>query len=494
MTQPATVVVLFNRDLRLHDHPALAEAIRTTGAVLPLFVLDDAILASVKRAPNRVAFLLQSLADLDASLRAIGGRLVVRRGDVVAEAIQAARAARARAIFASADVSACAQRREQRLEHACTASGIQWRCFPGVAVVPPGELRPQGGDHFRVFSPYWRRWSTASLRTLVPAPRRIALPPGFGRREDPLPHLEALAEGMPSPDLPRGGEAAGRARLASWSRGRLARYAELHDAVAADGTSRLSPYLHFGCLSPLEVAQRLERHPLAEPFLRQLCWRDFFAQVIHAFPAYSQDDYRPGAHAWRDDGEALERWKEGRTGYPLVDAGMRQLRREGWMHNRARLVTASFLVKDLRVDWRLGAAHFLDWLVDGDVASNSGNWQWVAGTGNDPRPGRMFNPTRQGERFDPGGDYVRRYVPELAALAGRRVHQPWLLDRAERRRLDYPPPIVDHARAALAFHDERSRQRRSALPAAAKPVLTSASRPSRALRAQRRQGRGHPIH
>jgi deoxyribodipyrimidine photo-lyase len=194
----------------------------------------------------------------------------------------------------------------------------------------------------------------------------------------------------------------------------VARYPEHHDDLAADDTSRLGPYMHFGCVSPAEVARRAAGRRGGEAFLRQLCWRDFHHQVTAAFPAIAREDYRPRGHRWDDDDARLARWKEGRTGAPLVDAGMRQLRREGFMPNRARLVTASFLVKRLRLDWRLGAAHFLDLLVDGDVANNSGNWQWVAGTGNDTRPNRAFNLDRQARRFDPEGAYVRRWAPERA--------------------------------------------------------------------------------
>ena len=249
----------------------------------------------------------------------------------------------------------------------------------------------------------------------------------------------------------------GRRLLHAWARSSSAAYAERHDDLAADDTSRLSPYLHFGCVSPAEVAGHFDDGE-GEPFLRQLCWRDFFLQVTSAFGAIATDDYRPRGDRWRRDDHEFEAWASGQTGYPIVDAGMRQLQREGWMHNRARLITASFLTKDLYLDWRTGAAHFLRWLVDGDVANNSGNWQWVAGTGHDTRPGRVFNPLRQAERFDPDGDYVRRYVEELAAVAGPAVHRPWALEPAERKTLDYPDPIVDHAVAVARFRAGRERR------------------------------------
>jgi deoxyribodipyrimidine photo-lyase len=435
-----TTVVLFTRDLRVHDHPALAEAAAISERVVPLFVLDDSLLASAYARPNRVQFLLESLADLDESLRSVGARLVVRRGDPAREALVIARATGAQAIVTSADVSAFAQRRARRLAQGCAAHGIEHRAFPGMTIVAPGTVLPAGGDHFRVFTPYWNRWRAVPLRARVPKPRRLVLPSGLAAGA--LPKRADLASGPTSPDLIPGGETRARIRLSTWCRRDIARYAERHDAPAAEGTSRLSPYLHFGCVSPVEVGSRCRTSGESEAFLRQLCWRDFHHQVTAAFPAIAHTDYRPRGRRWRNDAELLEAWKAGRTGYPIIDAGMRQLAAQGWMHNRARLLTASFLVKDLRLDWRLGARHFLDLLVDGDIANNSGNWQWVAGTGNDTRPNRTFNPVRQARRFDPDGTYVRRWVPELASVPGPRVHAPWALDPAERERLGYCEPLV----------------------------------------------------
>jgi len=430
-----TAILLFTRDLRLHDQPALIAAVEAAERIVPLFVLDRAVLARFG-APNRVAFLLDALRDLGSSLRARGGGLVVRDGDVVVETMRVAEDAGAAAVFVGEDVSGYAQRREERLRRACAERRLELRVFPGVTVVPPGELAPAGSDHFRVFTPYWRRWRAAPRRPVGRAPRRVLLPSSVRRGR--LPSLGDLVAGTPSPELPRGGETEGRRRLSRWLARGVERYGELHDVLEADGTSRLSPYLHFGCLSPAEVAARAAD---AEPFLRQLAWRDFYAQLLAANPTSSHEDLRVGRRRWRHDPDALDAWCEGRTGYPVIDAGMRQLRREGWMHNRARLLTASFLTKDLGLDWRLGAAHFFEWLVDGDVANNAGNWQWVAGTGVDTRPNRVFNPIRQARRFDPDGAYIRRHVPELARVEGGAVHEPWKLDGA--RTPDYPERIVE---------------------------------------------------
>ena len=438
-------ILLFTRDLRVHDHPALAAAAEAAERVTPLFVLDDGILGTESARPNRIAFLLDALADLDRSLRKLGSPLAVRRGDVVGETVRVARALGTDAVFASEDLSSYARRRERRL----SGERLELRLSPGVTIVPPDELAPSGSDHYRVFGAYHRAWSRAPRREVEPAPRRLR---GRHDAEDtPLPRLTELVAGTPSPDLPRGGETAGRERLERWVDDGLARYADAGDHLGADGTSRLSPYLHFGCLSPLEVAERTAGSPA---FVRQLCWRDFCHQLLAANPDLPREDLRPRGDRWRDDDEALAAWKEGRTGIPIVDAGMRQLEREGWMHNRARLVAASFLVKDLYVDWRAGQRHFRDLLVDGDLANNAGNWQWVAGTGTDTRPNRTLNPLRQARRFDPNGDYVRRYVDELARVEGAGVHEPWKLDVP-----GYPAPLVDHADAARRFQRRRSAAR-----------------------------------
>ncbi len=435
MPDVTTGVVLFTRDLRVHDQPALAEAARTFDRVVPLFVFDDTILARAFASSNKLRFLLDALADLD---RALHGQLVKRRGDVADETLRVAREAEAGAIWLSADVSGYARRRERALRRAAASAGVEVRTFPGITLLPADAVRHDAADHYRVFTPFYRRWRTTPWRRLEPAPE-LRLASGLRGERDAEP------PGAPSEDLAPGGETAARACMNAWLRQGLADYAERHDDLAADGTSRLSPYLHFGCLSPLELAARAldtGHAAAAEAFVRQLCWRDFFHQVLAATPAAAQQDYYPHGR-WRHDARALDAWKQGRTGVPIVDAGMRQLRREGWMHNRARLLTASFLTRDLGLDWRDGADHFLALLADGDLANNQLNWQWVAGTGNDARRNRSFNPIRQALRFDAAGAYVRRYVPELASVAGKAIHEPWKLEPASRRALDYPEPLVD---------------------------------------------------
>jgi deoxyribodipyrimidine photo-lyase len=438
-------IVLFTRDLRVHDNPALAAACAAAETVTPLFVLDDEVLRR-SGSPNRVAFLLEALCDLDRSLRELGAALVVRRGDVVEEATRFARSVGAAAVFVAEDVSAYAARRERRLLEA----GLDVRTSPGVTAVPPGCIVPDGRDHFSVFTAYWNRWRTEPRRVVLAVPRLVRVSPGVepGR----VPDRAELGVGSVSQALPSGGEREGRRRLASWLSGGLAAYTTGRDELAADTTSRLSPYLHFGCVSPLEVVERSAGLAGADDFVRQLCWRDFNHQLLAARPDATDADLRPRGDRWRSDDHALEAWKAGRTGYPLVDAGMRQLQVEGLMHNRARLVTASFLAKHLYLDWRLGAAHFEELLVDADLANNRLNWQWVAGTGVDTRPNRMLNPARQAARYDPSGDYVRRWVPELSDLDGALAHVPWRASAT----LDYPPPIVEHDQAVRRFRAARA--------------------------------------
>jgi deoxyribodipyrimidine photo-lyase len=435
-----TSIVLFTRDLRLHDHPALTAAVRSSERVVPAFVIDDTLISGRSGTPNRLAFLLESLADLDRSLRKRGTRLVLRRGDVVHEAIGLARETGAESIYLSEDVSAYARRRQRLLEREGERQGLGVRGFEGVTVVPAGDLTPTGGDHYRVFTPYWNAWRSAGKRDPLGAPRKLPAPSGI--RAGRLPKLADLVSGAPAEGLPRGGEAPGRERLSRWLRNGAERYRDAADDLAEDATSHLSPYLHFGCLSAREVLARLDGRAGLEDFARQLCWRDFHHQVLAARPDLPHADYRPGRRRWKSDERALDAWRRGETGYPIVDAGMRQLSREGFLPNRARLIVASFLTKTLGIDWRAGADRFEELLVDADLANNRGNWQWVAGTGNDTRPNRILNPVRQAHRFDPQGAYVRRFVPELAELAGKSIHEPWKLDPEQRSRFDYPEPLV----------------------------------------------------
>ncbi len=430
MTGPTTVV-LFTCDLRVHDHPALWSVCSSGATVVPLFVVDPALSTRHLASQNRGAFLAESLHDLRRSLRDRGGELFVRRGDSVEEVLKVVSESGAAGVVLTEDVGLFAQARQARLQRACAAQRWSFAVHPGSSVVPAGAVTPAGRDHYAVFTPYWNRWRATPRRATVPAPRRVRVPAALA--PGALPGSPSGTRAT-SPERLPGGERAGRARWARWARRHLAAYGEGHDDLAADSTSRIGAYLHFGCLSPLEVGERAGPH---EPFVRQLCWRDFHRQVAFAFPELGRRDYRGPGRRWRHDPAAVSSWRDGRTGVPIVDAAMRQLRVEGFIHNRTRMLAAAYLTKELGVDWRIGAAHFADWLVDADVANNAGNWQWIAGTGNDTRPNRRFNLMRQARRHDPDGTYVRRYVPELREVPGGAVHEPWMLPEERLRAIGY---------------------------------------------------------
>jgi deoxyribodipyrimidine photo-lyase len=454
-------VVVFTRDLRVHDNPVLATAARTAQHVVPVFVHDTRLIATGFAAAPRQAFLADCLADLDAALRARGAALIVRKGDLVTEICRLAHEVDADTVHIATDVSGFAARRQRRLADALAEQRRHLVCHDGVhQAVPAGAITPQGSDHFAVFTPYHRRWLAAPRRDVLPLPRRLRLPPELAT---PTP-VQAPETGIGW----RGGETEARRRVTRWLGGPIDEYHQRHDDLAADATSRLSPYLHLGCVSAVELVARAARLPGdgAEAFVRQLAWRDFHQQVLAARPAAAHCDYRTRGDTWRDDPQALAAWQHGQTGIPIVDAGMRQLTAEGWMHNRARLIVGSFLTKTLYLDWRAGAQHFQAHLLDADLANNQLNWQWVAGTGTDSRPNRVLNPLRQAERYDPNGDYTRRWLPELTDLANPRdAHQPWRLGETTLRRLGYPAPIVDLDLARDRFHHHR---------AAGRPSLSSA--------------------
>jgi deoxyribodipyrimidine photo-lyase len=421
-----TSILWLRRDLRIHDHPALDAARTGADHLVPVFCLDDRLLHGRHSSGPRTQFLLECLADLDRSLRNRGSRLVVRHGRPEVEIPRLAKQTGADAVHFSADVSPFARARDRRVARALD---VAWHEHPGTfAVDDLCSIRTTTGGPYAVFTPFHRTWTQVPRRRRHGAPSGLPpLPPGL----DPgsLPDLGALGLRQEVEDPMPGGEREARERLSRFVGNRAAAYGDTRNLLAGDGASRLSPYLHFGCLSPREVEERVE----SGEFRRQLCWRDFYAHVLLHFPANAHTEYQARYRdtlRWSRAQTRFDAWCEGRTGFPLVDAGMRQLRREGWMHNRARLVVASFLTKDLGIDWRWGERWFMRLLLDGDEASNNGNWQWIASVGVDPQPPfrRILNPARQQARFDPDGAYVRRYVPELGDG-------------------EYGEPIVDHAAA-----------------------------------------------
>jgi deoxyribodipyrimidine photo-lyase len=457
-----TSIVWFRRDLRLHDHPALRAALDADERVVPVFCFDDRLLHGRHASGSRTQFLIECLSELDASLRERGSGLVVRHGPPERELSELAEKVAAEHLHFTGDVSPFARKRGDRTRAALERAGVELHAHPGLAAVDEiGAVRTQAGKPYTVFTPFHRAWERERRRDVRAAPR--ALPPLPGRlAKGRLPSLRELGLEQEVERPPRGGEGAARERLVRFLAEHVDDYENGRDALAGDASSRLSPYLHFGCVSAREVEQRLLERPKRgagpQAFRRQLCWRDFHHHVLLHFPRNARSEFQQryrGKLAWSRSTRSFEAWCDGRTGFPLVDAGMRQLRREGWMHNRARLVVGSFLTKDLGIDWRRGERFFMRLLVDGDEANNNGNWQWIASVGTDPQPvfRRIYNPARQMQSYDPDGAYVRRYVPELGGVPDEYLREPWTMpDELQRQTrcvigVDYPAPIVDHAQA-----------------------------------------------
>lgn len=449
-----TAIWWIRRDLRLGDNPAL-EAARSVGSVIPVFILDPHLVSHARASTRRTSFLLAGLRHLDADLRQRGSRLIVRQGDPAAVLADLRAETGARLIAAEQGYSPYSAKRDAQV-----ASNLPLLLMPGLTVHPPDRVVRKDARPFTVFTPFSRAWKALPLpgpADLIPAPERLNTPDWVGS----LPLPEAAEQ---HPEFPAGeGEALRRLEaFCALGSGHLERYAIDRNLPAVEGTSRLSPYLRFGMISArqavvtalraAEAAASSEERRGAETWLAQLIWREFFISILFAFPHARRHALRPDLRdvRWLNDRDLFKAWCRGETGYPIVDAAMRQLSATGWMHNRARMLSASFLVKHLLIDWRWGERWFLQNLLDGDLAANNGGWQWVAGTGTDAAPYfRIFNPVLQGLKFDPEGSYIRRWVPELQPLPASSIHSPWKLPESEQKRLgvrigkDYPAPLVD---------------------------------------------------
>lgn len=432
-----TNVVWFRRDARLTDNPAWAAG-AARGRVCPLFIIDPGLYEAVS--PRRREMLVGGLAALDGQLRELGGRLMVTTGNPseVLPAIMGK--VGADTVFANSDVTPLGRRRDE-----AASQNVDLRLEDGNYVHPPGSILTGSGTPYRVFTPFYRTWSRRAVDT-------IASPPGVEVTADPG---EALP---PAPNTSEAGAEEAAKRLHGFL-SRVDDYERERDRPDLDTTSRLSIDLKFGWIGPRTVLNRVGGStPGRAAFVRQLAWRDFYAHVMAEWPESVDAPMRAeyGGIAWRNDPEEIEAWKSGMTGYPIVDAGMRQLVAEGWIHNRVRLLVASFLVKDLLADWRIGERFLRRHLLDGDTPQNVGNWQWVAGVGTDAAPYfRVFNPETQSRKFDPSGDYIRRWVPELRDLPASLIHDPAGVDDARLAEfgislgVTYPEPIVDHAMARM---------------------------------------------
>jgi deoxyribodipyrimidine photo-lyase len=469
----STALVWFRRDLRIADHAALALALERHSQVHCVFVFDRTILDALPRADRRVEFILHGVAAVDAGLREFGGGLMVRHGDPLDEIPRLAATLGVDAVYAGRDYEPAAIRRDEE-----TAERLRWMTGAALHLVKDqvvferDEVMTQAGAPFTVFTPYRNAW----LKRLTAAdltPHVVALdagtlaPMSAAERLPTLDELSFAATDLTQLRVPLGMQ--GAQTLFEDFAGRIDRYADTRDFPGLRGPSYLSAHLRFGTISIRQLARfAINRaSPGAQTWLAELIWRDFYQAILWHFPRVVERCFKPACDAlrWEDDAAGLAAWREGRTGYPLVDAAMRQLLQSGYMHNRLRMVSASFLTKDLGIDWRQGEAWFAEKLLDFDLAANNGGWQWAASTGCDAQPWfRIFNPLAQSEKFDPQGHFIRRYLPELTNVPLRHLHAPWRMSAAEQSACgvhigtDYPAPCVDHAAAR-----ERTLQRFAAL-------------------------------
>lgn len=432
-----TAVVWFRRDLRVHDQGSLAAAGGAGEPIVPLFIVDSALWPTVGR--RRQDRLAASLRSLDSSIRQLGGPgLVVRTGEPHKVLLQICEEASADTVWHSAEFTPYGKARDERVGEELTAAGIAFEPADSPFLHPPGDVLTGSGTGYSVFTPYYKSW----LGRQTPEPIEV--------RDLRFDHSLDCGSLPEADEQTRAGEDEALGMLQSFVHEGLTAYGSKRNRPDQDSTSHLGAALHFGELHPRTVVAAA-REAEGEAFIRQLCWRDFYGDVLFRLPqARNQNvDQRFDAIPWETGPEAdgaFERWTAGMTGYPFVDAGMRQLVQTGWMHNRVRMVVASFLTKDLLLHWRKGADFFSQQLLDADVANNSLGWQWTAGTGTDAAPYfRVFNPVLQGLKFDPNGDYVRQYVPELDHLEGTAVHEPW--KHPDGYHNGYPERMVDHAQA-----------------------------------------------
>lgn len=466
----------FRKDLRLDDNPALSEAAAASdGAVVPFYASEPAILGRDDIAPTRVRFVLDSLRDLAGAIERTGSRLALDHGAAAETVVRAAKSAGATLVTWNDEYEPALVERDAEVERALRREGIAVRRAHDRLLVAPGEALNAAGNPFLVYTPFRRACEAMPVRAPLPPVTRFASHELPERR---IATLERLGFAEPASARWPGGERAARERLARFAGDRLAPYDGARDVPAAAGTSRLSADLKFGTVgvrrivAEVRAAARNERAARsAAKFVSELRWRDFYAHVMWHFRHADRGAFRRafGALEWPGDPANFDAWAAGRTGYPIVDAGMRQLLGEGWIHNRARMIVASFLTKDLLLDWRLGERHFMRHLVDGDLASNNGGWQWTAGTGTDAQPYfRVFSPVLQGRKFDPDGAYVKRWLPELERVPAKWIHAPWeappvvLAEAGVRLGTDYPAPLVDHAaqrRRALAMYQRAGSDR-----------------------------------
>jgi len=426
-------IMWFRRDLRLTDNPALLAAIETGEAIVPVFILDPKLIQITGE--KGLAYLAQSLRSLDESL---GNKLIVCEGDPVDVLKDLKKKYEVTSVHIETEYDAYAVARDARVE----AAGIELTRTGSPYAVAPGRVKkPSDATNYRVYTPFYRGWLLHGWRAAVAAPKLIkAVTPESSDRNFPT---WQVPKGT---DIPAAGEKAAHERFKKFKAKGLDTYDETRNFAGIDGTSKMSAHLTWGEIHPRTLLTGLGESKAHDTFRKEIAWREFYADVLHNYPHTDKDYYAPQFAKMRYDepGEKFRAWCEGKTGYPFVDAGMRQLVTEGWMHNRVRMVVASFLAKDLHIEWQHGALFFEEHLVDFDIASNAHGWQWTAGCGTDASPYyRVFNPIEQGKRFDENGDYIRKYVTELAHLTADEIHEPWEATNGYKN--GYPKKLVEHS-------------------------------------------------
>lgn len=446
------VIHWFRRDLRIADNTGLFHASRREAPLIPVYFLSEWRGSHAWTGSNRQHVLCGSLASLARNLETIGGRLIIRSGDPVDGLHRLIRETGATALHLNADPDPFGKQVEMRVAALCAELGVECRIHADVALHGADEVLTQGGQPYKVYTPFSRNWLTLPKPAPVGKPANLGTPAGIASL--PLPTVAHWKLPEPSAQIPESGERAARERLKLAVAGKIQTYAAKRDLPAADGTSRLSQDLRFGLVSIrtvfAEVTKARSKADAAgragiDVFIKELAWREFYFAILHHFPNVLDEEFNPDWRGlpWDEPDERFNLWKQGRTGFPIVDAGMRELLATGFMHNRVRMITAMFLTKDLHLDWKLGESHFMQHLVDGEIASNNGGWQWSAGTGADAAPYfRIQNPWSQTARYDPAGVYIKRWVPELSGVHPSRFTEP--PKDGKPLAPDYPLPCLDH--------------------------------------------------
>jgi deoxyribodipyrimidine photo-lyase len=455
------VICWFRRDLRLQDNLALAAAVDSGKPVIPLFIFDPKILQSDRIGAPRLAFMLNALESLSTELHKHQRELLVRHGspaEILRELIEETQAT---GLYFNIDYTPYARKRDAAIREALE---IELHTFHDRLLAAPGDVLKDDGDPYSVYTPFKKKW-----RTLIKPDKSVDYPVDAahlhtldGLRNDGIPKLDDLGFEN-TVTLPEASESAAHELLDGFIKRGVYRYGEKRNPLGNPqdaphtGTSFLSPYIRFGLISLRHIywasrqayseTQNPDKRDSVVTFVDEIIWHEFYTHILYFHPRVKTENFQEKYDAveWRDDTDGLQAWKDGMTGYPVVDAAMRQLKHTGWMHNRARMIVASFLTKDLLIDWREGEKHFMQWLLDGDLAANNGGWQWAAGTGTDAQPYfRIFNPVSQSKKFDPEGAFIRHWIPELRDVPDKYIHEPWKMNTPP---ADYPAPIVDHKAA-----------------------------------------------